>query len=242
MHSILRHAVKIETDPFPYVVIENALDDYAELAATRWDKDRIANGRNYVDNQRLDLSAHKFLGMSPPPVWAEFVSYHVSQAFWRDVWDVFGVAIKSTHPGLAVGRNTSTCMRFAGAAKIGLECQIGMNTPTKTAGSVRGPHIDSLNEIMGGMLYMPLPEDNAGGDLEIHRLTGKPKFAGKMQLLPGLSEYVATVPYRANTFVMFVNGPRSVHAVTRRQPTHLERRLVSFGIDFEAAFFDPMGA
>ena len=37
----------------------------------------------------------------------------------------------------------------------------------------------------------------------------------------------ATVPYRANQFVLFVNGPNAIHGVTPRSVTHFSRRLVN---------------
>lgn len=237
IHSILKHAGPVNPHPFPHVVIHNALDYYADLAATRWGIHKIANGRPYGENQRLDVSAHVFLRLNPPAVWQEFIGYHVSQKFWEDVFDRFGPSIEAHYRAENLSRETETSMRFTRPTRVKMECQIGMNTPTGKASAVRGPHVDSTNELFGGMLYMPLPEDTFGGDLEIHELTGPPVFQGKADLLPGLSKHVATVPYKANTFVLFLSGLTSIHAVTPRQPTKMERRLVSFGIDLDSPLF-----
>eukprot|EP00976_Prorocentrum_cordatum_P081574 1184462-Prorocentrum_minimum.AAC.5 len=45
--------------------------------------------------------------------------------------------------------------------------QIAMNSPvTKEVDSVRGPHVDDINELWAGLLYLRKPEDNStGGEL-----------------------------------------------------------------------------
>jgi len=41
---------------------------------------------------------------------------------------------------------------------------------------------------------------------------------------------VAAVKYAANTFVMFINNPLSVHAVTARGSSRISRRLINFTV------------
>lgn len=238
LHSILKHAGAVESYPYPHIVIKNALDFYDELSATRPSLATISNGCEYGENERIDFAAVTALKADLPPVWREFLEYHSSPLFWRDIVNVFGEYITTMYPSISPYGPPSDPER---QKKVTMRCAIGANTPTTTAGSVRGPHIDSTNELVAGLFYMPLPEDDAGGDLEVHELLAFPQFRPPSELLPNLSRRVKTVPYAPNTFFMFVNGPYSIHAVTPRQPTKLERRLVSFAVDCDRPIFDIYG-
>ena len=69
--------------------------------------------------------------------------------------------------------------------------------------------------------------DGDGGDLEVQRLIKPPEFYGKLEIRDECVETVATVPYRPNQLIMFINGPVSIHSVTPRPATEECRRLVN---------------
>ena len=229
MHSILQNAGTVEINPFPHVVIEDALDFYDDFAKTRPPWSWVLDGRTAQPNHRYDMSAVRALGREDTPaLWREFIYYHVGKTFWHGIWDLFGDWVSEIY-GDAIGYDARTTIRHGNKdADIGLDCQIGGNHATPISGSVRGPHVDNPVELFAGMLYMPMGDEDAGGHLEIHRLTGEAVFEGKAELKPGLSECVKTVPYKANTAVFFINTPQSIHAVSPRAPCDKPRLLVNF--------------
>lgn len=210
---LLDRVSKLETDPFPHVVIENALGEsyYQRLLETRpsmWD---ILQGTMYRENQRIDLPTELAVSILHP-VWREFCSYHSSRAFFDKAKAIFGFA------------NTEATLR----------CQPGVNTPTRTVSRVRGPHLDNPRELYAGLFYMP---DDEGGDLEIYRWKSEEKrFHGKLEVEDDCVELVKTVKYRPNTYVMFLNGPDALHGVTPRK-SDKPRFLVNVIADIRKPLF-----
>lgn len=191
---LLDRVERVETEPFPHVVIENALEPsyYDRLYKTRPSPQEIIRGRPYRENQRIDLPTE--LAVSTlHPLWREFCAYHASNEFFEKAKKVFGFR----------------------QGKASLRCQPGINTPTEKTSRVRGPHLDNPRELYAGLFYMPSDAD--GGDLEIYKWSGTPKFHGKLEVDDGCVELVRTVKYRPNTYVMFLNTRDSLHGVTPRK-------------------------
>lgn len=212
---------RVIPDPFPHILIENALDDdyYEELAASRPTPEEIINGRKVSDNQRIDMPCRDVCERGHP-LWKEFCLYHSSEEFFRRVIGLFSV--KAEYPGR---RN---------AGRTGAECQIGINTPSPKLSRVRGPHLDNPNELYGGLFYMA--DDNDGGNLEIYRWVKAPRFYGKLEAHDDCVELAGTIPYKKNTFVMFLNGPDSLHGVTPRKSDNY-RKLVNVICDMPEPVF-----
>lgn len=211
---LLDRVEKVETDPFPHVVIENALESslYNGLYKTRPSPQEILRGRPYRENQRIDLPTEIAI-TALHPLWREFCFYHASNDFFEKAKKVFGFPQE----------------------KAALRCQPGVNTPTGSASRVRGPHLDNPRELYAGLFYMPSDED--GGDLEIYRWKEYPRFYGKLEVEDECVELVRTVKYRPNTFVMFLNTKDSLHGVTPRKSDNF-RFLVNVIADVpEPQFF-----
>ena len=228
--SLLSKVSEIKTDPFPYVVIKNALAYYEDLAATRPTPRQILNRRDPGPNKRVDMTTREAIATLPEP-WKEFCEYHTSQAFIDDVFDVFGDHIRSMYPGLRVPSGIR-------ANGVGCECQPGLNTPSPELTRVRGVHLDNPKEIYAGLFYMRSPEDkDEGGDLNICRWIGPKRFYGKLEVEDDCVEVVDTVKYEANTFVFFISGPDSLHSVTPRRSAHY-RNLVNVMCDTAKPLFE----
>ena len=228
MHSILAKANKVNYDPFPHVVIENALpeDYYYRLKFNRPSYDWIVGDRDPGDNIRLDVGAVQALSRGLHPIWREFLTFHTSPRFWADVFRVFREAIYIFYPQL-FWRNLleNPGVRHGTTRPFFLDCNIGLNTPCLDGpSSVRGPHLDNPVELFGGMLYMGTAP---GGELIIHQLTQEPEFHGKMEIFPECVEEVGRVPCRDNMAVFFLNTPLSVHSVSERNSPY-PRDLVNF--------------
>lgn len=229
MDSLLAKAGPLVRDPFPHVVIHDALDYYDDLARTRPSAKRIIGNRAYEENQRLDLRSVDCLNAPDiHAIWKAFIALHTSDLFWREVREY--LRVDEYYPGI----NWEPVGPRAPDVRLGMECQPGINTPLVTSGRVRGPHLDNTAELYGGMLYMRhADDDSTGGELQVCRWkNGMRRFHGKLECYDEDVEVVATVPYQANTFVLFLNTPDSVHAVTPRSPSTVPRMLVNVAADY----------
>ena len=237
--SVLGKAKKedVKTDPFPYLVIENALDDayYSELEAA-YPSDEMIAGTSYMkNNTRYQLSAKDTDVL--PEIWKEFVEYHTSQSFYDEFISLFGGHLPSR---LSWASRSSVYTRKVGLAKtasdLSTDCQIGINSPVTEMCTVKGPHVDNRVELYAGLFYMRTKEDDSeGGSLEIF----KPKNSNmnivhKKEIDPLLLEKTDEVPYQRNTLAIFLCSKHSIHGVSPRSVTNHSRRLVNIIGEFSA--------
>ena len=260
--SILSNASKadLRLDPFPHLMIENALDPevFAELAASFPDDDLVVDGRTVKDTW-FDYPACKVVkDQRLSPMWRDFFSHHTSASFFAEVVDLAGDAVRKLYPDLEsrVGRpmNEFKVGRRPGGrgdplapgADVSMECQFYVNY-TRAPRTVRGPHVDRPSELFAALLYFRQPEDDStGANLEVCEAV-KPIYPNersiKISQLPAevdasLVKTVRTGQYKANTLVLFLNSPKSLHAVSPRSPTPLTRRHINFCADVPFDLFD----
>ena len=202
-------------EPYPHCIVENALDDglYKALLESR-PKDELISLGSLESNVRHDIPARDIPSVG---VWWKFIRYHTSRAFWQDVMRVFGEHIRERYPQHL---DPTVGIRKTGPYDIAAECQVSVNTPCTSRSRVVGPHLDNTRSLYAGMLYMG---DEGGGDFEIRRYTKMPVFYGKSRIEDDCTEIVTTVPYRHNTFVMFINCPEAVHSVSERDSKEYRR-------------------
>lgn len=155
-----------------------------------------------------------------------------------------GNAILKTYPGLesAVGKRledwTVGMRKRDRDCDVYLDFQIGINTPLSTTGSVRGLHVDSNDELIGGLLYMrDLDDESTGGELEIYRIDN-PTFTGKNEISnTNEASFIRRIPYSRNSGALFLNSPTAAHAVSPRTPSPLPRNLISICADMPRMLF-----
>ena len=242
--SILAKADKgmIKKKPFPHLVIKDAIDEalYDQLAsefpsnAEIFSKD-VQPDKSLRNNARYQTSAATAL---ESPLWNDFVKYHVSHEFYKEVTNLFGSYIGDIH-NIQQRFNKDVeeldvCMREnagrfvasqSGSADVALDCQVGINSPVTQVSTVRGMHTDAPNKLFVGLFYMRTKDDDStGGDLNLYRY----KDRHPRNMNPENLEIFDTVQYDKNTLVFFVNSPYSVHGVTNRSITPHCRRLINF--------------
>lgn len=175
--------------------------------------------------------------------WRRFAVHHTSPAFFREIVRVMGPAIRRTHPGLEarLGRTLDTVATVratdSAPAPIRLGLQFGFNTPVTTVSSVRGAHIDKARRLISALLYLPEPDDDAGGDLMLYRYRDGRRLRGVSVAIEDTVP-VSRVAYAPNTLIMFVNSLDAVHGVLPRRPTRHIRRYMNFFVDLAADFID----
>ena len=233
-------SAEVAEQPFPYLVIENFLppEICAQLIAELPPVDAFTGEEGPGDNTRFNLSYQK--SIANPKVsdlWREVLSVGMSQAYLDQLLRLFRRSIYRYYPDFdrrfgaidtLVASPRNIAEKRYGA--VMLDAQIAINTPAQTAGkTVRGPHLDRTDKLFIGLLYLRLSnDDSTGADLELlSPLASRPKFESNRLLPREATRLVRTIPYQANTLVMFLNTPQSLHGVTPRSATSCPRYFIN---------------
>lgn len=254
MKTVLHKASRgdIVVDPFPHLVLRNALDDeaYEALASEFPDDETIINGREPSTTRYYHYNARDVLDNPRiSALWRRFIAHHVSGAFYSEVVSLFGDHIRSLHPDLErrLGiriEDLTTSIRFKEAFRdVALECQFAYWPSGPEPVSPIGPHVDREVALYAGLLYFRRDEDDStGGDLELYRFKGDRRVYGERRGVPRDSvEAVKTISYRPNTLVFFLHSPDSLHGVTERSPSRVPRLHVNFVGELQVKVFDVGG-
>jgi len=236
----------VHSDPFPYILTTEALDPayYEELAAHY--PDFSGHPGASKNNVSISMSGlHAFSNEIPlHPIWKEFMAFHYSSEFLQQVVSCFGNLVRESFPELEtkLGKKleelTVIPQHIEGDADITVHIPFRINTPVREASRVRCRHVDSPRKLFNGLLYFRAPEDNStGGDLEVCRWKEGRRF-NDVFVNDEWAEVDDIIPYRGNTFVMFLNTPDSVHGVTKRMPTPHFRRYIAFTAEFKEPVYD----
>lgn len=225
----------IRLAPFPHLVIPDALDAaaYAELAACRPGYAEIAGPPPHPSNTRMPCSAWLFQQLPHlPEPWQRFTARHTRPDILAAVRDLF----RAHWPAQLPTRLPQDPARYGlfgrdshDTFEILLDARLEVNAPvTGPASTHRGPHVDTPNRLFSMLFYLRAPEDDSvGGDLVLYRWRGaRAANLDVFELDPDLVAPAATVPYAANTVVIFPNAPDALHGVSHRHPTPHERAYV----------------
>lgn len=254
MTSVLARAtsVTLETDPFPHLLIDNALDPdvYESLAAQFPAADIINRKGRPVRNNHLYLMSAPAVEADPriAQEWKEFFRYHVSIQFWREALPLLKSHLLTINPDLEqiAGRRLEDFRVVAREKKhaafdeeICLDCQFGTNSPVTRPSSVRSPHLDHPTKLFNALLYCRTPEDDTpGGELILYRRIAPLVYAEGSSIMPTRIVEAKRIAYRANRLVLFLSSPWSVHGVTPRPTTPHVRRYVNFLCEFRQPLFE----
>lgn len=256
--SILSNAseLDIRTEPYPHLVIKNALDKevYEQLENEYPDPSLVLDGREKKDTWYDYPACSAIKNDAITPLWKSFMEYHTSDAFYQDLVRLFGDVINEWHPSLEKKyqkplADFSSDVRQVGAARnpenlkpdVSLECQFYVNYTEKPR-AVRGPHVDRPTELYAALLYFRDPaDDSSGSNLDVCEAV-KPDSLYPldrkisvdhlpMEVEDEKINIVSTAKYEANTLVLFINSHKSIHAVSPRTATPIARRHVNFTAD-----------
>ena len=230
MYSLLQKKLTVQADPYPHVVIEDALPwDLYEQLEREWPEQQLLATQPHDNGICYRLKADSMLRPGlVSEAWRKFTEYHTSVKFYNEVKNVFKVYITDL-PNIE--NSLSPRGWDKGNDMIGTDCQTVMHSPIDF--SSRTPHIDNPREIYAGLLYMPYPKDDStGGEFQIHRSVGEikrvNKNGGREVEVKNQGSIVKSVPYKRNTFVIFCNNSSaSVHSVSKRENATLHRRSVN---------------
>jgi hypothetical protein len=254
--SVLRRgrAEDVVTDPFPHLVIRDALPDaICEALIARYPRLGALAIDGNANNTRWSVTAWEAQRNTEiAEIWRDLVAYHASRAFYDELIDVFGAHVTRLYPhvfaDVAALRNQRVGLRERDSfdtAEVLLDAQISGNTAVDDASSVKTIHIDSEHKLFTGLLYLRTPDDDSvGGDLQIVRFRRDLTRGERRRRYDGMfvddamTEYVSTVPYQRNVLLMFVNGLDALHGVTVRQPTRHLRLFLNLVCETREKLFD----
>ena len=171
------------------------------------------------------------------PIWVDFLRFHTSPDYLRDVVRLFEpqlLAALGSEQLHQLWQGSVTPRRMGPRGDLVTDCQFVLNEPVGAEATTQPAHVDNPKEIYAGLLYMRKPEDRAGGgDFTVHRLDQPIRRLDKAigrQLPSALHTPVRTIPYRPNTFCLFLNVFGAVHSVTPRlQPIERRRSINIIG-------------
>jgi hypothetical protein len=237
----------LTAEPFPHIVIPDALEAsyYEKLAAQFPSIDTVnIKGKALVNNTDCFMgAADVFRSGAVSGDWKDFFRYHTSHEFLKEALALTGDAAVKLHPRLepvlADVRKEQVIVADSGdKGAFHMQCQFGINSPVTAESSVRTAHIDKPMKIYNALLYCRADDDDSeGGDLILYKFNKQPGFTGNRTAMPGRITEVASVPYRKNTLVLFLNSVGSVHGVRPRKPTKHVRRYINFQVELERPNF-----
>jgi hypothetical protein len=233
--SVLQKKPKLILEPYPHFVIEDALpQEVYEQLEKEWPTEQLLSTEPFDSGICYRLKADEML--KPKKVsnlWKEFTEYHTSMEFYKHMTGVFGDLVPHFEDLTLSPRGWDT-----GNDKIGTDCQTVMHKPITY--SSRTAHIDNPREIYAALLYMPYKEDRStGGEFQIHEThdtISEVNKNGGREVKEKAGRIVKTIPYKANTLVVFCNNStRCVHSVSARKNAVLHRRSVNIIAEFNRA-------
>lgn len=254
MTSVLARAasLSLETEPFPHLLIDNALDPdvYVSLTAQFPALDIVNYKGRPVRNNRLYQIPARAVEADPRIAveWKEFFRYHVSIQFWHEALRLLKSHLLMINPDLEqiAGARLEDFRAVAREkkhapfdAEICLECHFGINSPVTKPSSVRSPHLDHPRKLFNALLYCRTPEDDtAGGELILYRRIAPLAYTEGSGIMPTRVVEAKRISYRANRLVLFLSSPWSVHGVSPRPKTPHMRRYVNFVCEFRRPLFE----
>lgn len=231
--SILDHDnIVVKTDPFPHVIIDNALPEefYNRLSET------FPDWKSFTPEDAVPGTLHHIKAAKAiydgglDPAWRRFILKHVEPAFATAFIELFGDHVEPLMASLGK-KDLTLGVRGTGEFDLVTDCQIAINVPGDMETLTRGAHLDSPDEIVAGLLYVPVPGDEAGGDLKLYRWLESMAIEGKAEACASLVEEVCTIPYRPNQLILFANTIHSLHGLAPRKPCTVPRRYVNFVVN-----------
>jgi len=235
----------LRTEPFPHIHIENAVpEEIANQLLEEYPPQEVLGLRRLQNNARWSYSASKSLQNNAiPEIWRQFVSYHVSTSFWKELVEAFGESLENSLLGAQPTIRDPRAARVGTrgieddmAADVFMDAQISGNTPVTRRTSVRGTHVDAGDKLVSGLFYLRNPDDKTeGGNLEIQRWRSVvPRFLKPHLYYEGMRDVVRThclIPYRHNSVILFINSLDALHAVTPRAVTSFPRLFLNLAVE-----------
>ena len=246
-------------DPFPHIIIENALPEklYKELADT-YPINKFNHDHGYQNSVDLGLTSEQVKkDIEINELWKKFVSFHKSKEFCHQVFDIFSKNILDSNPDFFKSKSELYSLKIGSkdtdSADIFPEFTIYCNTEVTKRSARLGIHTDTPNKFTTGLLYMKDNYDNAGGDLLLHNWRVNLPFFLKKIILAKRKNFLNNIikklqflfignkkklKYSSNTFVMYLDSINGLHSVSPREVTKNIRKYCFFRVTYKRRLYD----
>ena len=223
-------------DPFPHVVIENALDltlcseliDSLDNAGPIFDFSKSAPGI------KSHIKSRDVLGIELiPHAWKALVKEHIDPLQLKELIAAFTPAIRQLYPFLEHQHGNiekwTIGQRYVHSAQdftLLVDAQLSQHAPSPNAFiQERGPHIKMTNKLLICQYLLRLKDDaDEGGQYEFFSSRGRNLEFSRDQQIAASSlaelEVKKSVEYAANTAIVFLNSPFSIQAFTKRKTSY----------------------
>lgn len=216
-------------DPCPYFAIYDALPQslYQQLVDEYPEAHMLQDGKTHFQARRY--RQHEFEQGTVSNLWQEFVAYHNSFEYKNRVLNLFEPALEKYYSNFMAELELAPVSARHGGQKGSVQMEVQFVLNGMQENTVRTPHLDNSRELFAGLLYMRKDEDiSTGGDISVfRRLVDKPEYHGTREVNVDQVETAGSVPYRANTMIMFLNTSDSIHGVSPRLGANCVRRYVN---------------
>jgi len=243
---------QVRRDPFPHVVVENALDpEFCNTLIRQFPPlDLITQGERWSGTRKYNfhlVQAHRSRRVSR--LWKETMADYVSSSVWRNYVRIFGDCLMQEYPTFELRFGPMREMRVGirniddfSTCDVLLDSKIVVHTPSTAAAEIeRLPHLKLFRTVVDGYIFLRPDEDEAEGadfDLCAIKPGHSPKLGARHTILPDQLDVARRVSYRKNTLVMFINTPRSVTAVTARPATKIPYMAFHFTAHLRESLFE----
>jgi hypothetical protein len=226
------NAAKVETEPFPHIVIENIFpDDFYNKLQSYWPA-----SKEFVGGTR------KILPVTQGCI--ELTTLPTDQkVFWRSFGEI--LVHKYIKPNLIKKLQPFLVQKFKMPSDYVLDhssdftnYKIDMLTEDKDYAIPA--HVDQLNVFAACLIYMPNDDQHSHYGTEF--CEGKPSndpnslYISKGSYLPTLKK----IPYKPNTLVCFLQTPSAWHQVRANNDKNYTRKMFIAPINFSSDFMERM--
>jgi hypothetical protein len=237
MRSILSRIdpSQVVASPFPYVAVENAVEpEFADRIRREFPPfEVITEGKDLGRNKKIYYTAARSLAEGKTTeFWKDVIRTHLQPSEWFEVLRVFGPHVEREHPrirqlmgdlaDLKVG--TRSIDNFS-THDVLIDCKALVHTPFSGPRSIeRAPNIKNFRTLFVWYLYLrPENDVSTGADHVFYRVKPGANVVlnARQTVDPEAIEAVRTVPYRHNTFVLWLNTPRSVQFNSPRSESNV---------------------
>jgi len=235
--SVIQNVKEVYTHPYPYVCVEEALPEnlYKELEET-FPEELVTSTSPHDGGITYRYKCKEANHKPIPAIWQDFFAYHTSPEYFKACLNLFAPVIESNYNQYKnlLDADNITVRDVDNSGQYVTDCQFVVHEPVDQTGTSRTPHVDNPVEIYAGLLYMrKLNDISEGGNFTIHEQTGNIEQVNKSlgrQVEDNIHKPIREVPYKANSFCMFLNVMGSIHSVTPRiNPTERRRSINIIG-------------
>lgn len=235
--SVIQNIAQVDTTPYPHAWVEEALPEkiYRELEETLPVELVKSEGAHHIGGTSGDGENYRYKSAAAlsdrkiPNIWLEFFEYHTSAEYFRSVIELFSPQIEELYPQYLNLLNTGnvSVRESEQTSELVSDCQFVIHPPLNETKTTRTPHLDNPIEIYAGLLYMKHPDDeSSGGNFIVHETTApitSINLETGREVDGGILRGFVEVPYKRNSYAMFLNVLNSVHSVSPRSNAVLDR-------------------